>query len=62
MGTLATNPLTDPLEKICLIVFAQTTHWSHQSTHLQRYIGFRPVPTLGSHRTPTLWIPVFLCG
>ena len=41
-------------KKICLIIYARFILWSHQSSQLQRYIGFRPVPTLGSQRDPNV--------
>ena len=62
MGALATDSLTDPSEKTCLIIFARITLWNHQSSQLQRYIGFRPVPTLVSYRITTLGIRMSFRG
>ena len=56
MEIIATDPLTDLSEETCLIIFARTTLWRHQQSQLQHRIGFRPVPTLGSHRILTLGI------
>ena len=47
---------TDPSKETRLIIFARAILWSRQWSQLQHYIGFRPVPTLGSHRIPTLGI------
>ena len=59
---VAMSLLTDPSEKTCFIIFVRTAFWSHQQSHLQRYIRFRPVATLGPHRIPTLGIQMSFYG
>ena len=50
------------VEKIYSIIFVRTTLYSHQQSQLQRYIGFCPVLTLGSHTIPILGIRMSFHG